>query len=85
MQIARELGVDLKLELANFRDHEFKDPKSDPDATFRNWLRRARPAGRPGRAFNRAQDQMNQQLERIAELEAEERAERQAIETEGAA
>jgi hypothetical protein len=39
--IAAELRVDLASELRKFRDHEFRDPKSDADATFRTWLRRA--------------------------------------------
>lgn len=43
--LARELNVNLDLELAKFRDHEFKTTKSDADATFRNWLRGARPSG----------------------------------------
>lgn len=42
-QIATERRVDYALELAKFRDHEFATPKRDPDATFRNWLRAARP------------------------------------------
>jgi hypothetical protein len=42
-RIARERGLDFPLELAKFRDHEFDKPKSDPDATFRNWLRNASP------------------------------------------
>lgn len=39
--MAAELHVDLALEEARFRDHEFKQPKSDPDRTFANWLRGA--------------------------------------------
>lgn len=69
-ELARERGVDLFLELANFRDHEFDKPKSDADATFRVWLRRAKPSGSGGRAFNRAEDSMQRQLQHIAELEA---------------
>jgi hypothetical protein len=42
-RIARERGLDFNLELAKFRDHEFDKPKSDPHATFRNWLRNATP------------------------------------------
>lgn len=38
---AKGLGVNFELELAKFRDHEFKDGKSDADAAFRNWLRTA--------------------------------------------
>lgn len=50
--IARERGVDFELELAKFRDHEFATPKSDYDATFRNWLRSATPQ-RQGRGAPR--------------------------------
>jgi len=39
--LATELGVDIDHELPKFRDHEFRDPKSDADATFRTWLRTA--------------------------------------------
>jgi hypothetical protein len=46
-QIASECCVPFELELAKFRDHEFSTPKHDPDATFRNWLRNARPAKSP--------------------------------------
>ena len=37
-------GFDINLaerELAKFRDHEFRSPKSDWPATFRNWIRKA--------------------------------------------
>jgi hypothetical protein len=47
LAIATERNVDLKLELAQFRDHEFNTPKSDANACFRVWLRRAQPARRP--------------------------------------
>ncbi len=39
--LARELGVNLDRQVLEFRDHEFRDPKSDADAAFRTWLRRA--------------------------------------------
>jgi hypothetical protein len=39
--LAKSLGVGLEVELAKFRDHEFRDPKTDADATFRTWLRNA--------------------------------------------
>lgn len=42
---AASLGLDFGLELESFRDHEFDRPKSDADATFRNWLRNARRFG----------------------------------------
>ncbi|GMV19127.1 MAG: hypothetical protein AMXMBFR56_73510 [Polyangiaceae bacterium] len=74
-RIATALGVDFELELAKFRDHYFRDPRSDADATFRNWLRNARPGNgsrASPRAFNRAQDTLDRQLERVRQLQAEE-------------
>lgn len=41
--LAASRNVTLELEVAKFRDHEFASAKSDADATFRNWLRQARP------------------------------------------
>lgn len=32
---------EIERELANFRDHEFRDPKSDFDRTFRRWMRQS--------------------------------------------
>jgi hypothetical protein len=40
--LAVELGVNFDGELENFRDHEFRSPKSDGDACFRTWLRNAK-------------------------------------------
>lgn len=42
------LLVDVEFEAAAFRDHEFQRPRTDADATFRNWLREAsrRPRSR---------------------------------------
>ena len=40
-EIALHERVDLHREVAQFRDHEFATPRSDPDAAFRVWLRRA--------------------------------------------
>lgn len=49
-QLASELHVNLDLELGKFRDHEFRDPKSDADAAFRRWIRTAAEYGsRPQR------------------------------------
>jgi hypothetical protein len=56
--IAAERRVDLELELAKFRDHDFARPREDAAATFRNWLRGARPlnGARPtGRAGDLAE------------------------------
>lgn len=38
-ELARERGVDFELELGKFRDHDFKTPKRDANAAFRNWLK----------------------------------------------
>jgi hypothetical protein len=46
-KIAIAMAVDLQLEASKFRDHEFARPKRDADATFRNWLRAAKPSPRP--------------------------------------
>jgi hypothetical protein len=43
--LARQLGVNFDQQLTQFRDHEFKDPKSNFDAAFRTWLRRANEYG----------------------------------------
>jgi hypothetical protein len=40
-ELARCKSVAFDDELANFRDWEFKTPRTDPDATFRTWIRRA--------------------------------------------
>jgi hypothetical protein len=48
-ELADELRVDLGEQLKLFRDHEFKDPKTDPDAAFRTWLRRAAAYRAPAR------------------------------------
>lgn len=45
--LAAKRGVDFDLELEKFRDYDFSKPKSDPDATFRNWLRTAKPTRAP--------------------------------------
>lgn len=42
-EIAVGRGLDLDFEWAKFRDHQFAAAKSDWDATFRNWLRNAKP------------------------------------------
>lgn len=40
-KLALENGLNIALEEQKIRDHEFARTKSDPDATFRNWLRSA--------------------------------------------
>lgn len=44
-ELASECRVNLDTELAKFRDHEFKAPKTDADAAFRTWLRNAQEFG----------------------------------------
>lgn len=39
--LAKTLRVDLAAQEILFREHEFKDPKSDADRAFARWLRRA--------------------------------------------
>jgi hypothetical protein len=70
---ARSRGVDVDLELAKLTDWAASNAakKADWDATWRNWLRSARPTNGQ-RAFNRSQDALDLQMERIAKLEAEE-------------
>ncbi len=76
--IAAERGVDLRGELAQFRDHEFARPKSDADATFRNWLRKALPVRngvRNGSQFlNRAEQSQANVLAVLRRAEAEEQS-----------
>jgi hypothetical protein len=42
---AKKLGLDLGAEVEAYRDHEYKDPKTDPDRTFNQWLRNAEKFG----------------------------------------
>lgn len=70
-RIADEEGADLAAELAIFRDHEFPKAKSDWDATFRNWLRRAKTFGGKNEAGRKlsAVERVEQQARRNAEQE----------------
>ena len=45
-ELARSLDVSMSRELVKFRDHEFKDPKTDADRAFSRWLRTAAEMGR---------------------------------------
>lgn len=67
---ARSRGVDLDLQLANLRDWAKSNnaKKADWDATWRNWTRNAKPSG-PQRS---GLTPLEQQLERVRMLEAEE-------------
>lgn len=38
--------LDIAIEIEKFLDYEFKDPKSDWDKTFRNWIRNGKPGGK---------------------------------------
>jgi hypothetical protein len=42
-KLAANLGLDFDMELAKMRDHEFREPRRDWDAVFRNWLRNSKP------------------------------------------
>ena len=44
-ELAADLRVDLDAEEGKFRDHEFKDPKTDADRAFSRWLRNAKSYG----------------------------------------
>jgi hypothetical protein len=45
--LADNLHVDLAVEIPKLRDHEFDKPRSDWDATARNWVRHAAERSRP--------------------------------------
>ena len=48
-ELAKTLRVDIEKQALLFREHEFKDPKSDADKAFNRWLRTASSyAGVPG-------------------------------------
>jgi hypothetical protein len=44
--------LDVEAELARFRDHEFREPRSDWDATWRNWIRTCKDTGRYAKKGN---------------------------------
>ncbi|HEX6051789.1 MAG TPA: hypothetical protein VFZ21_21120 [Gemmatimonadaceae bacterium] len=55
--LASARNVDLALELAKFKDHEFLRPISDYDRAFANWIRSARSsAGGSGGGYQRPTD-----------------------------
>jgi hypothetical protein len=54
IELARTLDVVLSREVAKFRDHEFKDPKTDADRAFSRWLRTAAEMGRKPPAGSQA-------------------------------
>lgn len=73
-KLAAELDVSFELELAKIRDFEFARTRTDPDATFRTWLRTAaerqrRP--RPYQGGNSAADNTKRAVERARRLTAE--------------
>lgn len=82
-RLAVELGVDCDDQAQRFRDWHRANakPLADPDAAFRNWLRKAADGER--RLFPtaprdaRAQTAADRQFERVQRLEAEERANRE--------
>jgi len=78
-RIAAEERKDFERELAMYRDHEFRSPKSDADAAFRTWLRRAPQANGvrapPSMQRVRAGDMVASLVERANRLAAEEKTE----------
>jgi hypothetical protein len=73
--LAFQLGVPFDEELAKFRDHEFRNPKTDPDACFRTWLKnslefRRTAAGARVVSNGRAGDGLERQANRAAALRA---------------
>ena len=69
--IAHERGVDLELELANFRDHAKANDRRavDWDAAFRTWLRRSTPTRQP-----RPADRPRPELVNVTKLRLEQQA-----------
>lgn len=81
-RIARDNSVTIAVELANFRDWEFRTPRSDPDAVFRTWLRRAgadrqrmggyqRPPGQTEHEDRAAQEAARRPERRVYRAESE--------------
>ena len=79
VQLARELGISVKTEHAKILDHEFKTPRSDPEATFRTWLRRSAEMAqerRPPGAVQHTENRVEQaRLQRVLEERRRQRAE----------
>lgn len=77
VSLAMQIGADIEAEAQLFRDHEYKDPKSDEDACFRTWLKNSiefkRKAIGARLTGTRAADGLDRQLARVRELEAAER------------
>lgn len=79
VDLAMRIGADVEAEAAKFRDHEFRDPKTDANACFRTWLRRSIELKRGAiqqrlapSGGGRAGDYLPQQAARVAQLKAEE-------------
>lgn len=73
--LAMQLGVPLDEEVEKFRDHEFKNTKTDPDACFRTWLKnslefRRSTIGNGLKGGSRAGDTLDQRVARAAGLRA---------------
>jgi hypothetical protein len=47
LKLAKELHLDIRGQELLFREHEFKDPKTDADRAFARWLRRAHDFVKP--------------------------------------
>lgn len=51
-------GVEIDAATAAFRDHQFRDSKSDWPATWRNWMRREKPTAPNGRRLTKYEESM---------------------------
>lgn len=71
--LAVRLNVSLATETDSFRDHEFKDPKTDADACFRTWLRNAARFGRVLGYGQRSQSSATGLVARAKRIAEEER------------
>jgi hypothetical protein len=75
-ETAAEEGKDFDRELAKFRDHEFKDPKTDANRAFANWLRREDYGKANGstRPLNKSEVSQRNAMAVVGKYEREEKA-----------
>jgi len=64
-KLCAELRVDWAVEGPKFRDWEFKDPKSDWQATARTWIRNAAAGRREGQSLPRSRGVGSPEDERV--------------------
>jgi hypothetical protein len=60
LQLARDWSLDPALEHAKILDHEFKPPRKDPAATWRNWIRNSKNGIPPQKSANDPQSTARQ-------------------------